>query len=710
MAALRGKSSFISRHSDMLLAMAVMGMLVAIIIPLPTPVLDVLLTLNFAYVLLVLMVVLSINTPLELSTFPSLLLFGTIFRLAVNVASTRLILLRAYAGEVIESFGMFVVGGDVVVGLVVFIIIVVIQFIVITKGAERISEVAARFTLDAMPGKQMSIDADLNSGLIDEREARGRRERIVEEADFYGSMDGASKYVRGDAIAGIVIVCVNIIGGIIIGLTKGMSVGEAINTYVVLTVGDGLVTQIPAVIMSTTAGIIITKSASDMALSRELSLQVFARERAVGIASLVMFGFMLFPGLPSLPFFLLGIILLITYLTLQRGRAGEPEPAEEPEAPPEEGPDEREAIRSLLEPDRIAVEVGYSLIQLIDPERGGTLLDRIKSLRQKFAGELGIIIPKIRILDNVELDSNRYVIKLGGHQVAEGELHPGWLMVMQPDGEPEMNGIHTHEPSFGLPVVWVSKSEKERAQAEGYTVVDAETVFITHLSEVLRRHAHEVLSRQDVQQLVDNVKEKNPAIVEELIPDVLNLGQVQQVLENLLAENVPINNLSQILEKLGNLAPQVQDLRALTEMVRKSLARVICARFSDSEGRINALSFDPRLEEEIRDALEETDGATRMNLPPARLRQIIAGISQETRSAFRVGKETVILTDSHIRPYVHSIVSRVFPDIAVISYDEMTPDAQVENVGVITPAEGRPAAAGVPEGGGILPGESEPDT
>ncbi len=676
--------SFLARHGDVVLALGVMGILLAIIVPLPTPVLDVLLACNFAYVLLLLMVVLNLNSPLELSTFPSILLIGTLFRLALNVASTRLILLQAFAGRVIESFGQFVVGGEMVVGLVIFLIIIVIQFIVITKGAERISEVAARFNLDAMPGKQMSIDADLSAGLIDEHEARQRRERIVREADFYGAMDGASKYVRGDAIAGIVIVFINIIGGIIIGLTKNMTVGEAIETYALLTVGDGLVSQIPAVMMATSAGILITKSSSEVALSRELGLQVFANARAIGIASAIMFGFMLIPGLPFLPFLVLGVFLLGAALALRRARRGRAEPDPDAREAQEDQPGEEEIIHGLLEPDRVAIEVGYNLIQLIDPQRGGTLLDRIKSLRKKFARELGIVVPKIRILDNVELETNQYVIKLSGHKVAEGELHPGWLMAMKPDGEPDINGIRTTEPSFGLPVVWIARSEKEAAQSQGYTVVDPETVFITHLSEVLRRHADELLNRQDVQRLVENVEKENSAIVEELIPDVLSLGQVQQVLENLLAEGIPVNNLAGILEKLGNYAPQVKDLTMLTELVRKSMARAISNKFADREGRMNVLSLDPHLEEEVRDALERTDGEVRLNLPPARIRQIISSISEQTRAAFKVGTETVILTDAQIRPYVHSIVSRVFPDMAVVSYDEIAGEVEVNNVGVIS--------------------------
>ncbi len=695
-------SALLVRHSDIVLAAGVMGILVALIIPLPTPILDVLLTFNFSYVLLLLVVVLSVNSPLELSTFPSLLLIGTLFRLALNVASTRLILLNADAGRVIESFGQFVVGGEMVVGLIIFLILIVIQFIVITKGAERISEVAARFTLDAMPGKQMSIDADLSAGLIEEAEARARRQAIMDEADFYGAMDGASKYVRGDAIAGIVIVLINIIGGIIIGLTKGMNVGQAIKTYSLLTVGDGLVTQIPAVIMSTTAGILITKSVSNMGLSRELGLQVFARPRAIGIAAAVVFGFMLMPGLPMMPFMVLGLGLTGIYFAVRDREQARLEPPEQSvEDKREEKESEERTIRSLLEPDRISVEVGYNLIQLIDPHRGGTLLDRIRALRKKFARDLGVIVPKMRILDNVELPPNNYVINLSGHKVAEGELHPGWLMAMKPDAEPTgLGGIRTTDPSFGLPVVWISRSERDDALSKGFTVVDADSVFITHLSEVLRRHAREILNRQDVQHMVDGIKEENPAIVEELVPSVLSLAQVQQVLQHLLAEGVPINNLSYILEKLGNYAGQVKDPILLNELVRKWLARAICAKFSDDEGCLNALSLDPHLEEEIRDSLEKTDSEVRINIPPGRLRQIIAGISEQAQAAFRVGSENVILTDSEIRPYVRGIVSRVFPDVPVMSYDEIAEGVQVRNVGVIAPVEddlvgaGRRAAAG----------------
>jgi flagellar biosynthesis protein FlhA len=697
MPALEKTSALLGKHSDVVLAAGVLGVLVTLIIPLPTPVLDILLAFNIAYMLLLLMVVLSVNSPLELSTFPSLLLIGTLFRLALNVASTRLILLDAYAGRIIESFGQFVVGGQMVVGLIIFLIIIVIQFIVITKGMERISEVAARFTLDAMPGKQMSIDADLSAGLIDEHEARRRRGAIMHEADFYGAMDGASKFVRGDAIAGIVIVLINIVGGVVIGLTRGMSVGEALKTYSLLTVGDGLVSQIPAVVISTAAGILVTKAASEEGLSRELSSQMFRNHRAIGIAAAITFGFMLMPGLPAMPFAVLG--LLLTGITLsrrnavaaQQARAKAPEQAD----PARESAGEEDLIRQLLQPDRIAVEVGYGLIQLIDPQKGGTLLERIKALRKKFARELGIVMPKVHIVDNVELETNSYRIKLAGHKVAEGVIYPGYLMAMKPEGEVRgLQGIKATEPSFGLSVVWIRRADKETAEAKSFTVVDPDSVFITHLSEVLRRHASEILNRQDVQQLVENVKKANPTIVSELIPDVLTLGQVQQVMQNLLAEGVPVNSLSHILEQLSIYARHVKDPSTLTELARKSLGRAICAKFADASGRMNVLSLDPHLEEEIRGALEKADGEVRINLPPNRLRQIIAGIGEQAQSAFRAGSETVILTDAQIRPYVRGIVSRAFPDVPVISYDEIAEGVQVNNVGVITPMERQFATAG----------------
>ena len=680
---LTGGQRLIDKHGDTMLAAGLAGVVVALIVPLPTFMLDLLLTLNFSYVLLLMALVLTASTPLDLSTFPSLLLMGTLFRLALNVASTRLILLQADAGTVIESFGEFVVGGEMIVGLVIFCILVAIQFIVITKGSERISEVAARFTLDAMPGKQMSIDADLNAGLIDGREARDRRERIVQEADFYGAMDGASKYVRGDAIAGIIIILINIVGGIGIGLTRSMSIGEAVKTYSLLTVGDGLVTQIPAVIMSTAAGILVTKSGSTHALSKELGSQVFARPRALGIAAVVIFGFMLMPGLPFLPFLVIGACLAgACYFTKQDAT----EVQEQSEGGPEDQKpeDSQENVSSLLLPDRVSVEVGYDLIRLIDPERGGTLLDRIKALRRKFAREMGIVIPKIRIVDNVELKANNYVVKLSGESVASGELYPGRLMAMKPDTRPEgLKGIETTEPSFGLPVVWISEPDKNQAEREGCTVVDPESVFITHMSELIRTHAHEILARSDVKELVDNLRSRDPELVDDIVPDSLSLGDLQQVLANLLKEGIPVRDLAGILEAAAVYAQRTESTEQLAEMVRKALHRTICAQFADDEDNLHAFCVDPALEEQIRQAVQSGENGSAA-LPPAVLEQIISAVSEQTAAKRTEKLDPVIVTAPDIRRYFRDIVKRVSREIPVIAYDELCEAIELQTVGMIS--------------------------
>ena len=685
MATAATEKPFVARHGDTVLAFGLTGVLIALIVPLPPFLLDVLLTFNIAYVLLLMMVVLSVNSPLELSTFSSLLLIATLFRLSLNVASTRLILLHAYAGEVIGSFGEFVVGGQMVVGLVIFFILVVIQFVVITKGADRISEVTARFTLDSLPGKQMSIDADLNAGLIDGEEARQRRQEIVEEADFYGAMDGACKYVRGDAIAGIIIVLINLVGGIVIGLTKGMEIPEAIKTYSLLTVGDGLVTQIPAVIMSTAAGILITTSSSEEGLSRELGLQIFARHRPIAIAGVIMFAFMMMPGLPSVPFFLLGVGMIALFFILRRNREeaqAQEAAAEAKEEAQQEQEEAEENVEALISPDRISVEVGYNLIRMVDPKQGGTLLERIRTVRKKFAKEKGVIIPKIRILDNVELEGNTYRVKLAGHTVASGEIYPGRLMAMNPAGQPQgLKGIETTEPSFGLPVVWINEQQKEKAEEAGYTVVDPASVFITHITEVLRAHADEILNRQDVRRLLDNLKEDYPDLVDDLVPDVLSVGQLQEVLENLLTEGIPVNNLAEILEACGKYAQQAPDTGTLTEMVRKSLSRAICGEFSDEEGRLRALTLDPVLEEEIRQSLQTENGQTQLTMAPDRVRQMAEAISNQTGRALETQGDLVILTDPELRTYIRQMAGEQIP---VISYDELCESVDIETVDMIT--------------------------
>lgn len=677
------------QHSDILLAVGLIGILGALIIPLPTVILDVLLTLNFSYALLVMMVVLGLKSPVDLSTFPSLLLLGTLFRLGLNVASTRLVLLQADAGEVIEAFGGFVVGGELVVGMVIFAILVVIQFVVITKGADRISEVVARFTLDAMPGKQMSIDADLNAGLIDGEEARRRRQNIVREAEFYGSMDGASKYIRGDAIAGLIIIFINLIGGVVIGVSNGMPVTQAISTYSHLTVGDGLVTQIPAVIMSTAAGVLITKSASETGLSSELGFQMFSNPRAIGITAAAVFGFMLVPGLPALPFMVLGVVLSGTAVMVHRQAETEiettPEAEEETEAPADE---EEESVRSLLSPERIALEVGFGLVSLVNPEEGGTLLERIKSLRKKFAREMGVLLPKIRIMDNMGLEGKQYCIKLSGHQVAGGTIYPDRLMAMKSGEKPEdLGGIESIEPSFGLPVVWINPADKEEASLKDYTVVDPESVLITHLSEVLRNHAHEVLSRQDVQELIDNLEQTHPALIQGVIPDKVSVGVLQQVIENLLAEGIPVNDLARIVETCANHIGQVQDVAVLTEHVRKSLRWAICERFSDKEGNLYALTLDPALEDEISNSGGQSGAAP--SLSPARLRRIGEVISQNMEQWNGGTAELVLMVSPGLRHQVHELFGPFFPDVPIIAYDELCETVDLHTVDIVSGRSGK---------------------
>jgi len=673
------KKGWAAQHSDLVLAVGLVGILMALIIPLPPVALDVLLTLNFSYALLLLMIVLGVSSPLDLSTFPSLLLMGTLLRLALNVASTRLILLNAYAGEVIQSFGHFVVGGEMVVGLVVFGILVVIQFVVITKGADRISEVTARFTLDAMPGKQMSIDADLNAGLIDGRQAKQRREEIVREAEFYGSMDGASKYIRGDAIAGIIIIFINLLGGMVIGFTRGMGIGEAITTYSILTVGDGLVSQIPAVITSTAAGVLVTKSASDEGLSRELTMEMLANPRAIGIASVAISLFVFMPGLPWYPFFILGGALGGIFLAVRSGEPSEEE-AEEQEA----GDEEDEGVDSLVIPDRIAVEVGYNLIPLMGPGEENTLLPRIRSLREKLASEMGFIIPRVRVVDNVQLEGNDYVIKLSGHTVTRGTIYPGLSMAMKSGGVPdELDGRRATEPSFGMEVVWVSGAEKERAERLGCTVVDPGSVFITHLSQVIKNHAHEIFARQDLQGLLDTVKEHSPSLVNEVVPEMVSTARLQQVLENLLARGLPINQLPDILEACGRYGEQVQDPGTLTELVRKNIKRAICETYADDDGVLQAVAFDPELEAELRSALEEGDEQLHLQLPPERLNELLDSLSSHLEQAVEVHGSPVLVTSARLRRQVEELVSRLRIEVPVMAYEEVCESTEMETVELI---------------------------
>ncbi|MCS6860192.1 MAG: flagellar biosynthesis protein FlhA, partial [Abditibacteriales bacterium] len=587
-------------YSDVIVSGAAILIVLMMIVPMPTVLLDALLALNISIALTVLLVTMYTQEALQFSVFPSLLLVLTLFRLALNISATRAILLNGYAGHVIDAFGNFVVGGNYAVGFVVFLILVIIQFVVITNGAGRVAEVAARFTLDAMPGKQMSIDSDLNAGLITEEEARERRQKVAREADFYGAMDGASKFVRGDAIAAIVIMLVNIIGGFIVGMAQqGLSLLEALQRYTLLTVGEGLVAQIPALLISTATGIIVTRAAATSALGQDAVRQLLAQPRVLNIVAgaLVVVG--LLPGLPKVPFFLLAAgAFLLARLLQQNLRAQEvaQQPSKAVQRPPEN-------VSELLAVDRMGLEIGYALIPLVDVQQNGDLLERVTLMRRQIALDLGIIVPPIRIRDNMQLPANTYSIKLKGVEIARGEVLPRYYLAMNPGSVREtIEGIPTKEPAFGLPALWIEESLRRRAEAAGYTVVDATSVVITHLQEVIKAHAADILTRQDVQALVDNLRQTQSAVVEELIPTLLSLGEVQRVLSNLLRERVPIRDLGTILEALADGARVTKDIDQLTELVRRALARLLCQRYRSSDGSIYVTTLDPNVEQTLLEA------------------------------------------------------------------------------------------------------------
>ncbi len=690
-AQVRGSSVWLRmlEHSEAALALGVVGILAVLIIPMPPPLLDILLTINISLGLIILMVVLSCGEPLDFSTFPSILLFTTLFRLALNVASTRLILLKAYAGNVILSFGNFVVGGNIVVGMVVFLILVVIQFVVITKGAGRISEVAARFTLDAMPGKQMAIDADLNAGLITEEEARARREKIAREAEFYGAMDGASKFVRGDAIAGIVITLVNILGGLIIGLMNDMPLSEAVRKYSILTVGDGLVSQIPSLVIATAAGVLITKASSKTKLGRDVTMQIAAHPRPVGLAAILLAFFALVPGLPKVPFAVMAIFFGVLYGVMKRHHAAPPKPAEEEK--PKKSREER--VEDLLVVDRLSVEVGYRLIALVEPGGEGGLLDQIAAVRRKIATSLGFVVPPVRIRDNIQLDPETYVIRIKGQEVGRGTLRVEKLLAMDSGtGAQPLEGERTTEPAFGLPAVWIEPQRREEAELAGYTVIEPAAVLITHLTEIIKRHAHEILSREDVQALLDNLKQRAPTVVNELVPNLMTVGGVQAVLQNLLREQVPILDLATILETLADNAQQVKDPAVLTELVRQSLARTICSKHIGPDGKLHAVCFDPAIEQRLMQAFGGKEGG--MPLEPAFTRALLENVSKAITTAYGRGLDPVVLTPAAIRRHVRGLIGPTFHGVSVISYNEVLPTVDVEVVATVTLGQKEQQAAG----------------
>lgn len=669
---------------DYAILFAVIIIVMMMVIPLPTWLLDILIIINISLALTIILVSMNTVDPLQLSIFPTLLLLTTLFRLGINVSTTRSILTKADAGTVVHTFGSFVVGGSIIVGFLVFLILVIIQFIVITKGSERVAEVAARFTLDAMPGKQMSIDADLNAGLINEQQARERRANIEKEADFYGAMDGAAKFVKGDAIASIVILVINIIGGLIIGMVNmGMSFSQAASTFTLLTIGDGLVTQIPALLISTATGIVVTRVASDGNLSQDITKQIFSYPKLLYVvaATIALLG-LITPISTLLTLSIAGVLAYGGYV-MSRAWEKPQEEVQEEEEPPVADMRGPESVLPLLQVDPIEFEFGYSLIPLADTNQGGDLLDRVIMIRRQCALELGIIVPVIRIRDNIQLKPNQYVIKIKGSKVAEGELLLDHYLAMSPGiGDDAIEGIETVEPAFGLPALWITEDMKEEAQRAGYTVVDPPSVVSTHLTEVIKRHAHELLGRQEVKQLIDNVKETAPAVVEELIPNLLTIGEVQKVLANLLKEQVSIRNLTTILESLADHATHTKDPQLLTEYVRQALSRQITEQYVTDE-RLKVITAGASLEKRIAEAIQRTEQGTYLALDPESSRRIYEAVLEEVRRVQQSGLQPILLTSPAIRMYLRQLLDRYIPDLPVLSYDELEANVEIQSVGVV---------------------------
>ncbi len=690
---------FVGKYGDWMLGIGVLTMMITLLTPLPGAVLDVMLAGNITLSLLLLLVTMNVHNSAELSTFPSILLFVTLLRLGLNVASTRSILSEGKAGTIITAFGHYVVGDNLMVGLVIFLILVIIQFVVITKGAGRISEVAARFVLDALPGKQMAIDADLNAGLIDSDHARLRREEVATEAEFYGAMDGASKFVRGDAIAGLIITALNLVGGIAMGSFSGISMSEAVETYSMLTIGDGLVSQVPALFISTAAAVLVTKATSRETLGTHLISQVSSHPKATLIAAGMMFVIGLLPGMPATPFFVFAILMLVTWRATANRiqeeaaalRGGTGVSAQDPGAPgapgEEAAPDARpedEAL-GLLNADRVALEIGYRLIPLVQDEQGAGLLDHISQLRRRFASREGVVLPPVRIRDNIRMEPGAYRVLLGGQEVATGTIEPGsWLAMDGGTASGKLKGRETVDPAFNLPAWWIAENQRDEAELAGYTVVDPTSVLVTHLSEVLRGALPEVLTRDDVKELVENARKLAPAVVEELIPDKMGYGEVQAVLRNLLAENVPVRNMPAILEAIADNVGRTRDPETLTELVRQRLGRVICELFSDDRGTVHAVALDPSVEARLAQAVGVSKEQGLPPVGPAYLQVLVERIGEALGNAARGGREVVVLARSNVRRFLNELVSSSLPKVAVLSYNEVVPAKAVETSEVVT--------------------------
>ncbi|WP_430882776.1 flagellar biosynthesis protein FlhA [Fusibacter sp. JL216-2] len=674
--------------SDISVVILMIGIIMLMIIPVPLGFLDLFLSMNIGLAMLIMLISMFVSEPLEFAVFPSILLITTLFRLSLNISTTRKILSIGEAGSVIDAFGEFVIGGDAIVGFVIFVIIIVIQFLVITKGAERVSEVAARFTLDAMPGKQMAIDADLNSGAISEAQARERRTTIQREADFYGAMDGASKFVKGDAIAGIIITVINIVAGFAIGAFRfNLSLGEALEKYTLLTVGDGLVGQIPALMISVATGIIVTRAASDSNLSNDVVNQLFREPQILYIVASVLASLGLLTPLPAVPMVLLAAFLSYLAFSLRREvkkALSEEEAVEAEEAPEIEDIRKPENIIPLLQVDPIELEFGYGIIPLADPNQGGDLFDRLVMIRRQIALELGVVVPMIRLRDNIQLEPNAYSIKIKGNEVAYGEIMFDHYLAMDPgNAEGTVSGIDTVEPAFGLPAKWITAEEREKAEVLGFTVVDPSSIISTHLTEIVKRHAHELLGRQEVKSLIDNVKENNSTLVDELIPGLMAIGDVQKVLSNLLQEGVSIRDLNTILETLADHSRSTKDVNILTEYVRQALSRQLTSQYIPTK-RARVVTLDQGLENTLMESIQQSDMGTYLSIDPVTTQSLLNNLAVEIQNLLSLGEQPIVLTAPIVRFYFKRLTETQIPDLIVLSYNEVEPDVEVQSAGMVT--------------------------
>ncbi len=686
----------LTKQTDLLLPISFMLILAVLFVPVPSIILDFFLAISISLSIIILLVSIFAEKPLDFSSFPFILLFTTLFRLSLNVSTTRTILLHGHegpdaAGEIIRAFGQFVVGGNYAVGIIVFIILVLINFMVITKGSGRVAEVAARFTLDAMPGKQMAIDADLNAGIINEDEARKRRDEVRREADFYGSMDGASKFVRGDAVAGLIITAINIIGGLALGvLQHGMPVGEAASVFTILTIGDGLVGQIPALIISTSAGIIVTRAGNDSSagsFSKQLAKQLFPNPKTLFIAGGILIFFAIIPGMPKLSFIIVGGILIGFGVLIHKkvkigGSAEEEEEAENSEEKPP-APEEEE-VKELLEMDTMELEIGYAIIPLVDTDKGGTLLNRIKSIRRQIALEMGFIVPPVRIRDNLQLDADEYVVLLRGVRTAKGSVMPDRYMVMNPEGPmDDIQGIPTKEPAFGLPAKWVDEVEKEKAELSGYTIVDPATIIATHLTEVIKKNSYELLGRQETQDLLDKLKEKHPKIVDDVVPGILDLSTLNRVLQNLLKERVSIRNLQTILETLATYGTMNKDIEYLTEKVRFALRKQITESLLAQDGKLYVFALPQQAEQLIIKSMHQTDEGKEIVIDPATARKILTGLMEKTEEITSKGIPPVLFVSQPIRYAMRRFVEKYSPTLNIIAHTEVADNVQIDSLGTV---------------------------